>query len=982
MGRALAGALAVVVLGGAALLGERMPSSSISVSTPADLRPGMSVSSDLKSPASATYPIQLATNDFLRVVVEQQGIDLVVSLLDPAGRELFVTDRRNHDSGPEPVEVVAKTTGLHRLRVSARQPGLSGRYVVRLEERHPASPRDRTRARATGAFARGEALGVRGDFAGAEKAYQAAFLDWNTVQDVRGMAEAQDRLGGVAKALRNPVGARRAYEKAAALYGEINDPRQIEMLIDAGQFCRVLGQPGAAEASYLKALRLARQRADRLQEGTALNNLGVLYHSEAEPRKALDAYDQALAIWKSLNDTQEIGSTLHNIGAAYTVLGRLPQARELLEQSLGWRRSAATLTAIGWIHSLEGNSTEALRLYDEALRLRRSQHDRSGEAVTLDRRGTALRQMGRMAEALAAYEQALRIFREIGETPRMGPTLSNLGWLKVETGDPGRAEQLLKQAFPLLHESGDRHGEAHALLGLAYAARQRGNTSLALSHVEASIALVESLREESPGPDLRLSYGAMRYGYRELWIDLLMELHAREPKTGYDLRALEASERGRARGLLETLGQADKAGVQSGSTPRALEARIRKLESLLLQPQAEGVPPDRLEEVEKKLSVLLLERDWRRDKRPAARPQRRRILLDLRELLGSDTLLLEYAVGEERSFLWLVGAEGLEVTRILPGRKELSAQVRAAREPLSEGFKKAKREPVQVALAALGQTLIEPVADRLGNKRLLIVPDDVLHGVPFSALPVRPGGPPLVIEHEIVVAPSAATVVRIRRELPHRPPVRGDVALVAAPEFGSGVNAPAPLPQTRKEADAIFQLLPDRSRSKALLGFDANLDAVLGGALDGHQIVHFATHAIVDFEQPELSHLVLTMIDRDGHPREGRLRAYEIRDLHLSADTVVLSACSTAVGQELRGEGPLGLSLAFLDAGAARVVVSLWDVQDQPTAELMQRFYRGVLIDHLSPAAALRQAQISMARETRWAAPYYWAGFELQGEWR
>jgi CHAT domain-containing protein len=208
------------------------------------------------------------------------------------------------------------------------------------------------------------------------------------------------------------------------------------------------------------------------------------------------------------------------------------------------------------------------------------------------------------------------------------------------------------------------------------------------------------------------------------------------------------------------------------------------------------------------------------------------------------------------------------------------------------------------------------------------------------------------------------------------------VALVAAPEFGRGVNAPAPLPQTRKEAGAISQLLPDRSRSTALLGFDANLDAVLGGALDGHRIVHFATHAFVDFEQPELSHLVLAMIDRDGHPREGRLRAYEIRDLHLSAETVVLSACSTAVGQELRGEGPLGLSLAFLDAGAARVVVSLWDVQDQPTAELMQRFYRGVLIDHLSPAAALRQAQISMARETRWAAPYYWAGFELQGEWR
>lgn len=993
MGRALASALAVVAVGGAAFLGARVPSSSTSSpsSGPGELRPGMTVSSNLKSPASVTYAIRLEQGDFLRVVVEQHGIDLIVSLLNPSGRELFTTDRQNGAFGPEPVEVVTQTTGVHRLRVSALRPGSTGRYTIRLEEPHRADARDQARARAAQAFAAGEALPESKDLVQAREVYRAALRDWREAQDLRGIADAQACLGRVADDLGEPEESRRSYREAVALYARLGDPEEIRLLIEIGKLSRRLAEPGAAEAAYLQALRLARRRGERLWEGEALNNLGVLYDSESKPRRALEAYDQALEVWKSLGNRAKEASTLHNMGVVYTVLGRLTQALEQLEQSLRLRSAAhdvqgeaATLTAMGWVQSLNGQHAEALRLYDEAIRLRRLVGDRVGEGVTLDRRGTTLVQMGRTAEALALYDRALAIFRPGGERRQEASTLANMGSLLVRIGDLRRGEQLLNAALSLLRQSVDRNGEAHVLLGLAHAARQRRDLPLALERVEEANNLVVSLREEAPGPDLRLSYVALRYGYRELWIDLLMELHAKSPDAGFDLRALEASERGRARGLLENLELGDAmASNLPDVTPRGLEARIRKLESLLLQPPEGGVPPEQLDEVERKLTVLLLERDRRRAERPTAAPApRRQVLRDLRSLLSPDTLLLEYAMGEERSFLWLVSAEGLEATRILPGRKELGAQVLRARTPLEKGFKKSSQRPVQAALEVLGSTLLAPVADRLGDKRLLIVPDGVLHEVPFSALPVQPGGPPLVAGHEVAVAPSASTVVRIRRELLHRPPAPGDLALVAAPEFGSGENALASLPHTRTEAEDILRLLPDPSRSVALFSFDANRKAVLSGALDGNAIVHFATHAILDPEQPELSHLVLTMVDRSGRPVEGRLRAYEIRDLHLPADLVVLSACSTGVGRELRGEGPLGLSRAFLDAGAARVLVSLWDVQDQPTAELMKRFYRGLLTDQLPPAAALRQAQVSMARETRWAAPYYWAGFELQGEWR
>jgi CHAT domain-containing protein len=297
--------------------------------------------------------------------------------------------------------------------------------------------------------------------------------------------------------------------------------------------------------------------------------------------------------------------------------------------------------------------------------------------------------------------------------------------------------------------------------------------------------------------------------------------------------------------------------------------------------------------------------------------------------------------------------------------------------------------------ATLGKTLLGPVTDRLRGQRLLIVPDGILHEVPFAALTVEPGGAPLLANHEVVLAPSASAIAVLRREQARRTPAPGFLGLVADPVYGAEdprLRSPASpdpsqktlprLVQARKEAEFIESLLPPAAPRVALFGFAAERKAILGGALADYRIVHFATHAEVDPEHPELSNLVLTLVDPEGGPLEGRLYAYEIRDLHLSADMVVLSACSTGVGRELRGEGPLALSRTFLEAGAARVVVSLWDVQDDATAELMRRFYQSHLAEGQSPARALRQAQLSMSQDSRWSDPYYWAGFVLQGDWQ
>jgi CHAT domain-containing protein/tetratricopeptide (TPR) repeat protein len=977
-----------------------------------ELRLGEVLSRHLNASGADTFAIWLRSGDFLGIVVEQKGLDLVVSLADPNAAHLLEVNRRTDPLALEPVEAVTETAGWHLLRVHPVQTGASGRYVVRLEKLQPAGLRERSRARAARIFAAGEALWKKGELGRARKAYLAALQNWRDMRETRGMADAHARLGAVAAGLNDLSGARGAYHEAIALYRRLRDPEEIRLLNELGRVC-YRTDPQAAEEAYSQALRLARGRGDRVLEGRALNNLGVLYDSQAAPRKALEAFDQALEIWRSLGDRAEEATTLHNLGFAYTVLGRLPQALEMLEQALRLRRAVndirgegATLTALAWVHTLEGNLREALPLYDNAILLRQTVGDWRGEAVTIDRRGTALARMGRYSEAAAAYRRVLEILRHHGEPPGSeAPTLANMGWLLLASGDPRQGEQLLESALPYLRHSSNRHGEAHTLMGLAEAARQRGDLARALERVEESIALVESLRREAPGMDLRVSYGAQRYGYYELWIDLLMELHRRRPAAGFDIRALEANELGRGFGLRESLSR--ELAMTSSAPPQKahpLEARIQKLESFRFQLLEGGAPPESLETVGRKLSALLLERDRLRAEPPAGGPGvHQHPLGEFRELLGTDTLLLEYAVGEERSFLWLLGADGLE-TRVLPGRAALAAQTHQVHELLSRRSRRSSRRVEQKATAALGQTLLGPIADRLTGMRLLIVPDGPLYAAPFAALQVRPEGPPLLVEHEIVLAPSASALVLLRREQSHRTPAAGDLALIADPVFGaddprlqgaaasrfpvreslrSGRERRLPrLPQTRREAEAILRLLSPSATQVAALDFAADRGAVLDGLLDGYRIIHFATHSILEPEQPELSSLVLSLVDAAGRPRDGFLRAYEIRDLHLSADLVVLSACSTGVGRELRGEGPLSLSRAFLGAGASRVVVSLWDVEDKPTAELMSRFYQGYLASGLSPAQALRQAQLSLWREPRWAEPYYWAGFVLEGDWR
>ncbi len=386
-------------------------------------------------------------------------------------------------------------------------------------------------------------------------------------------------------------------------------------------------------------------------------------------------------------------------------------------------------------------------------------------------------------------------------------------------------------------------------------------------------------------------------------------------------------------------------------------------------------------------------------------------------LLDRETLLLEYSLGEERSYLWVVSKEGLRSFR-LPSRAKIEAQAIQVSQLI------AARAPARVLDAAaseLSRMVFGDAGPSLGGKRLLIVPDGALQSVPFAMLPEpgtnTPGAhQPLVVRHEVVMTPSASALAALRTQVAGRKPALKTLAVFADPVFDSsdpragGVAstfAPKPeaarllehlssdsaspgsvsslriprLPWTAQEADRILRVAGDPSDLKAV-GFDASRATAINGRLSDYKYLHFATHGYLDTERPELSALVLSQIDSRNQPEDGFLRVDDIYNARLSAELVVLSACQTGLGKEVRGEGLMGLTRAFLYAGVPRVIVSLWNVNDQATAELMADFYGKLLRSGMRPSAALREAQLQLRKQKRWQSPYYWAAFVQQGDWQ
>lgn len=375
-----------------------------------------------------------------------------------------------------------------------------------------------------------------------------------------------------------------------------------------------------------------------------------------------------------------------------------------------------------------------------------------------------------------------------------------------------------------------------------------------------------------------------------------------------------------------------------------------------------------------------------------------------------NSYLLQYTLGQDRSYLWLVTPT--EITSYsLPSEADIQKVVNKLRDAITNPRHRHRPVYIQQASQAVSEILLSPLASQLQNKRLVIVADGILQYLPFAALsdPTLPNNyQPLFVNHEIVNLPSASTLAIIRQQTRNRQLAPHTFAILADPVFSpqderlqqsTDVNnivnldlnraannlgismPPTRLPFTRHEAETILALVPD-SQEFSAIDFEASRATATANTLSQYQIVHFATHGFVDSLSPELSGIVLSLVDENGNPEDGFLRLHDIYNLNLPAELVVLSACQTGLGENIRGEGLVGLTRGFMYAGSKRVLVSLWSVSDEGTSKLMSSFYQGYLQQGLTPSAALRQAQLQMWQSQSWSAPFYWAAFTLQGEWR
>jgi CHAT domain-containing protein/Tfp pilus assembly protein PilF len=735
-----------------------------------------------------------------------------------------------------------------------------------------------------------------------------------------------------------------------------------------------------AMGEYRQALALSRQLGDRAGEAVTANDLGVVLNARGHYDEAATLFDRALDLWKPEDGPGKKAQALLNRGHLHRDLGEVDQAGECFREALSIfqkekdpHNEAIAQTALGALAHDAGRPAEALGRLQKALALR--EPGSRGQAVTLDALGAVYRQLGREEDARGTYAEALPIFLRLGEIREQALCLGNLGRLEAGPGQNQAVLNYFDRAARLFRTLDDPPDLAWALEGKARVLRLHGDLEGARDLMEEALTAVERHRFRQASYNTRAEFFATQQDYYSFLVDLLMEMH----RVG---EALEVNEKSLARSLLDGLAAGGADLHPSGADPEkeigVLVSRQTRLS------RNENTPPAQLRAVEEELGRRWDELDRVRaalragDPRYAAltQPQPWKAAEIQHRLLGPDTLLLEYRLGEKRSLLWAVTPDSLK-SFALPGSAEIEHVARAG-----SWSRRGDETAANLQLARLSRMLLDPVARLLPGKRLLIVGDGILQILPFAAL-LEPGtSEPLVARHEIVSLPSVSVLGELRREVARRLGAPKTLWVLANPDFGQD-RAFGPLLYTRNEAAAILDLVPAADRVE-VEGRGASRGAVLDAALRDFRHLHFATHHTFTANDPGGGRLVLAQVGPDGREEpNGFLHLADIYQLKLRADLVVLSACQSALGKEVRGEGMMGMTRGFFYAGAERVLVSLWNVNDGgATVELMRRFYQGILKEGLSPAAALRKAQNEIRQQKGWSSPYYWAGFTLQGEWR
>jgi len=831
--------------------------------------------------------------------------------------------------------------------------------------------------------------------------------------------------------------AARYSDQAVALCGTLLDKKALADAVEAQGETRFWASNIAdATASFTRARQLASESND--PEGEALNTMMLAESvTDSDPGQSSRLAWRAIGLWLGTENfymaarahmvlaflaagTGNFGTAQCHCGEALpvfqrvadkddaaialNVMGMLARQSGDVESSLNYYRRARNQFAaaeddLGEAESITGMADDLvsqhkyqalLPLYTRKLHLAQKTGNRAFFASALVNVASAFQFQHRPFEAEKNYERGLAEYRAAGSRYGESTTEMRFAGLRMEQGKLAQALELLDHARELKEQTGEVEYLARIQYLRARIFLARNQLQEARSEIEKTIAIIESQRLRVTKFDSRAEYFASVHEYYSFYIRVLMALHELHPDEKYNRLAFEAAEKSRVRALLDLL----------QNTP--LSPSCNEL-------LAKDSNPNPAEADEKSP--------------PETVSARALTLPEIQAELGDDhTVLLEYALGEDRSYAWLVDHDKISQFVLAPA-SEIGTEARAFREGLlpvaslkdetSIAYLQ-RRRTARIAQSRRSQKLAGLLLRSLDlppGKRVLIVPDGPLQYIPFAALPVEHGSGNSKLlgqQDELAQLPSASVLASLRKAAARRPPPTDGVVVFADPVFepagnnsgaatietasrrsrdlnralqdSSGWQHIPSLPGSRTEALSI-QRIVGAANVRLALGFDATRQSVVNGSLAHNRLVHFATHGIVDTRHPEMSGLILSLVNARGEHLDGYLRLSDIYNLKLSADLVVLSSCESALGKDLESEGTIGLPRGFLYAGARSVIASLWKVDDDATAILMRALYSRMQQGE-SPSRALHGAQIDLSSEERFADPYYWAGFVLEGDYK
>jgi CHAT domain-containing protein/Tfp pilus assembly protein PilF len=822
-------------------------------------------------------------------------------------------------------------------------------------------------------------------------------------------------------------------QEALTLFQSINDQEGIaNAYFQLGRYYYALTQLNEAGQNYESALRIWRQRGDIANQTRVLTQLGYTEGRKGEWINGFSYLTQAQNLLDDENDMAAMARIATGMAFVFNESGlpaygliQFQRAKEYFRKAGDERGYNRMIMAVGYTYLLSEEYPAAISNLQEALERFKS----SGDEDAGDDIAQCEEFIGQVYLATGQYDLALKSLLPIPGYWEHKKRDNDAAQVKALIGEVYQRQQKFelartnyRAALKNLREAGDSVKAAAVAFALGRLELNQANYDAAENYLKESIQSTEDIRSDLNSRMLATAFSASVHDRYETYIECLMQKHKRQLSRGLELQAFQASELGRARSLAAML-RDRQTKIVTGIDPRLAE-REKTLRQVI-QAQAEQTisllttdyKKEELDKHERALTRLREQHQQLTQELQKQNPHYNQIkettnysVQQVQELIVEDneTMLLEYFLGKNASYVWAITRNEAQVYE-LPKADVITDAVRVVYELLARVPDDETEKRLSKAGGNLANMILTPLADQSNIKRVIVVADGALNYIPFQLLPA-PSGDPLVANYEIVNAPSASILAQLREEKQERP---ANTKVLAA--FGDAVFRSNYAQFKNSEPDEVIataaterglevaadSLDPDKIQSLVYsrfeldylrniagqgafvaTGFNASRTVLEKTDFSPYAILHFATHGLLDPKNPKKLGFYLSMVNKAGEDEDGFITMQDVYNLRVPVSLVVLSACRTGLGEDVRGEGLIGLTRGFMHAGASSVVASLWKVDDEATAELMKYFYTNMLRNGMRPAAALREAQNTLRQNPHWSSPHYWAGFTLQGEFK